>query len=208
MNVQPEYIIYAVGAIAGLSGLAYIVGRFGRFVLILLGIVAAGVFGLALIQQSTATREAAAAAKVAAAGQTASSLGLTLALGGVTVLLILALAANLWQAWKLRTSHSGGKWAGGPNARWRRVDPEPPAPIHSPAETTMWVVMGQMMALQQMLTGLLAGGRERSLWLPRPQHSRRPHYEQPVFPAPSGSQWEEWDGETGWDEEEGLWGVP
>jgi hypothetical protein len=218
MNVQPEYIVYAMRAVAGLAGLIYLVRRLGRFSLVLLGLAIAGIFSLALLQQSAATRRAAEAAEIAAVGQTASNLGLSLALGVVLVLLVLAIGLNLWQAWKLRTSRAGGKWAPGPNALWARTGSDPAAPTHSPAEATMWLAMGQMMAgqylaLQQMLANLLAGDeirrrRPRSWSAPRPRDIAYDH----LLTFPADDRWESWDEESALSdeayEEEGLWGVP
>jgi hypothetical protein len=218
MNVQPEHIVYAIGAVAGLVGLTYLVRRLGRFSLVLLGLAVAGIFGLALLEQSAATRRAAEAAEIAAVGQTASNLGLSLTLGVVLVLLVLAIGLNLWQAWKLRASRAGGKWAPGPNALWARTGSDPAAPTHSPAEAAMLLAMGQMMAgqylaLQQMLVNLLAGDetrrrRPRSWSAPRPRSLACNH----ILAFPADDRWEDWDEESAWSdeayEEEGLWGVP
>ena len=228
MGIQPGYIVYAIVAVIGLLGLAYLVSKLGRFGLVVLGIIVAGIFGLAMVQQSAATRRAAEAAEVAAVGQTvsavgqtASNLGLTLALGVMLVLLLFTIGLNLWQAWRFRVAKqelalglSKGKWASGPNALWARARGDSSMPVTTGAEMLTGLMMGQYMALQQMLTGLYAGDgirrrrRPRTLWGARQAGS----YDSLPFPSAAGG-WDEWDDEGSWDivdeQEEGdLWGVP
>lgn len=228
MDIQPTYIVYAIVAVIGLLGLAYLVGKLGRFGLVVLGIIVVGIFGLAMGQQSAATRRAAEAAEVAAVGQTvsavgqtASNLGLTLALGVMLVLLLFTVGLNLWQAWKLRNirqepalSLSKGRWTSGPNALWGRTGGDPSMPVTTGTEMWVGLMMGQYMALQQMLTNLYAGvgisshqRRPRTAWNARQDLG----YDSLPFPSAAGG-WEEWDDEAPWDlveaqGEEELWDV-
>ncbi len=227
MDIQPTYIVYAIVAVIGLLGLAYLVGKLGRFGLVVLGIIVAGIFGLAMVQQSAATRQAVEAVEVAAmgqtvsaVGQTASNLGLTLALGVMLVLLLSTVGLNLWQAWRFRVakqepalSVSKGKWTSGPNALWARTGGAPSMPVTTGVEMWAGLMMGQYMALQQMLTNLYAGDgirhqrRPRTAWGVRQASSHDPL----LFPSAAGG-WEEWDDDAPWDlvetrNEEDLWDV-
>lgn len=228
MDIQPTYIVYAVIAVIGLLGLAYLVGKLGRFGLVVLGIIVAGIFGLAMVQQGAATRRAAEAAEVAAVGQTvsavgqtASNLGLTLALGVMLVLLLFTVGLNLWQAWRFRVtkqepalSLSKGRWTSGPNALWARAGGDPSMPVTTGTELLTGLMMGQYMALQQMLVNLYAGDGIRQRRRPRTAgRARQASFYEPLpFPSAAGG-WEEWGDEGSWDivdeQEEGdLWGVP
>jgi len=220
MDIQPTYIVYAIVAVIGLLGLAYLVGKLGRFGLVVMGIIVAGIFGLAMVQQSAATRRAAEAAEVAAVGQTvsavgqtASNFGLTLALGVMLVLLLFTVGLNLWQAWRFRAARRG-KWTSGPNALWARAGSDPSMPITTGTEMLTGLMMGQYMALQQMLVNLYAGDGIRQRRRPRTAGRARQAsiYEPLPFPSAAGG-WEEWGDESSWDivdeQEEGdLWGVP
>lgn len=218
MDIQPTYIVYAIVAVIGLLGLAYLVGKLGRFGLVVLGIIVAGIFGLAMVQQSAATRRAAEAAEVAAVGQTASNFGLTLALGVMLVLLLFTVGLNLWQAWRFRSVNqerlSKGRWTSGPNALWARAGGDPSMPVTTGTEMLTGLMMGQYMALQQMLVNLYAGDGVRQRRRPRTAGRARQgsFYEPLPFPSAAGG-WEEWGDEDSWgiveEQEEGdLWGVP
>jgi hypothetical protein len=221
MNELPAggvLILIALGAVA----LLILVSRFGkllgRFLLILGGIGAVVVVGLAFLSQGAANlqtarvaQEAAQAVEVASVGQTISNLGLALGLGVTSALLVLAVGLNLWQAWRLRDARRG-RWASGPNALWGRVGGDPSVPTM--AGTEMWtaLLMSQMMmTLQQTLAGLYTGsGIRRRPWTGG--GGRRGFVHEPL-PFPSGDgEWDEWD-EDPWvlgdgREEEELWGVP
>ncbi len=201
----------------GAAALLILVSRFGkvlgRFFLILGGIGAIVVVGLAFLSQGAANlqtaraaQEAAQAVEVASVGQTVSSLGLALGLGVTLILLLLAVGLNLWQAWRSRDARRG-QWTSGPNALWGRAGGDSPMPTM--AGTEMWtaLLMSQMMTLQQMLAGPYTGngirrrsggGRQSAVYGPLP------------FPSGDG-EWDEWDEEP-WAlvdarEEEDLWGV-
>ncbi len=107
--------------------------RRGRIEL-LLGVAVVGLIGWVLLTQAQATRQAASAARVAASGQTVTSLGLVLVVGVlVGVLLagggvVVFLWAQLQRAQRLarrRQEPGSGRWQAGPNAYWGRAD-EPP----------------------------------------------------------------------------------
>ena len=224
MGIQPGYIVYAIVAVIGLLGLAYLVSKLGRFGLVVLGIIVTGIFGLAMVQQSAATRRAAEAAEVAAVGQTASNLGLVLALGVMLVLLVFTVGLNLWQAWRFRAARqepalrrvfhpeSKGRWTSGPNALWERTGGDPSIPVTNGVEMWVGLMMGQYMALQQTLANLYAGDgirqrrRPRTTWRARQGSS----YDSLPFSSAAGG-WEEWDDEAPWDmveaQEEELWDV-
>ncbi len=206
----------------GAAALLILVSRFGkvlgRFFLILGGIGAIVVVGLAFLSQGAANlqtaraaQEAAQAVEVASVGQTVSSLGLALALGVTLILLLLAVGLNLWQAWRSRDARRG-QWTSGPNALWGRTGGDSPVPTM--AGTEMWtaLLMSQMMmTLQQMLTGPYTGSgiRRRRPWT---SGGGRQSAAYGPLPFPSGDgEWDEWDEEpwalVGEREEEDLWGV-
>ncbi len=209
-------ILIALGAVA----LLILVSRFGkvlgRFFLILGGIGAIVVVGLAFLSQGAANlqtaraaQEAAKAVEVASVGQTVSSLGLALGLGVTLALLVLAVGLNLWQAWRSRDARRG-RWTSGPNALWGRAGGDSPVPVG----TEMWtaLLMSQMMmTLQQMLAGAYTGSgiRRRRPWT---SGGGRQSAADGPLPFPSGGgEWDEWDEEP-WAlvdarEEEDLWGV-
>ncbi|MEA3342011.1 MAG: hypothetical protein U9R15_18765 [Chloroflexota bacterium] len=213
MDIQPTHIVYGIVAVIGLLGLAYLVGKLGRFGLIVLGIIVAGIFGLAMVQQSAATQRAAEAAEVAAVGQTASNLGLALALGVMLILLLLAVGLNLWQAWRFRSSKRE-KWTSGPNALWARASGDSSTPATTGAEMWAGPMMGQMMALQQMIVGLYTNDGDGRGRRPRTTRGARQNLDYVPLPFPSAAGgWEDWGDEGSWDiveeQEEGdLWGVP
>ncbi len=217
MNELPAgamVILITLGAVA----LLILVSRFGkvlgRFFLILGGIGAVVVVGLAFLSQGAANlqtaraaQEAAQAVEVASVGQTVSSLGLALGLGVTLVLLLLAVGLNLWQAWRSRDTRRG-QWTSGPNALWGRAGGDSPVPTMGGSEMWTALLMSQMMmTLQQMLAGSYTGNGIRR----RSGGGRRGAAYGPL-PFPSGDgEWDEW-GEEPWAlvgerEEEDLWGV-
>ena len=121
--MKPD-ITLILGSLIALAAVLLLL-RFGKilakWLLIFGGLAVAGVFGLALLFQATATRQAVQAATVA----TGASFG-----GGILFGLLLAAAAiagYFCVRWRLTEHqrlgpHSWG-WIAGPNARWRRHRP-------------------------------------------------------------------------------------
>lgn len=106
--------LYLVGGIAALLLVIFILVRFGKaivkVVLVVAGLAVAGVFGLALLQQSNATREAAKVAQITSTGQAGVSVGVVI-LAILVVLLaavFLGLAGYCFLRWKL--AERSGSW--------------------------------------------------------------------------------------------------
>lgn len=206
-------ILTGVGAVF----LGILILRMGRklatFLLVAGGLFLALLVAAALLSQGAANYQAAQASKEALKAVKAVNAGLTistLALGAMLMLLLLAIGSIgfVWQTWRLRAARgSSGKWTPGPNALWGRTDDPMPALV---GEAWIPLLMGQMMAFQQMLVGLLAGDARSH------RSHRLPGTWNPARQTPShnllftdGDGWGEW-GEPWGDDvmgEEELWGV-
>jgi hypothetical protein len=138
------YALVAVGVLLLLLRFGKIVARYA----IILGALAVvGVFGLALLEHSRATRQAVQAATVASAG----------AAGASVVALILAMlllaavggAGYFYLRWRL-VERSGlrpaPRWLSGPNVRWRlpvRVRTQTGRQARPPAQPAIYVLDGE-----------------------------------------------------------------
>jgi len=209
-------IILLTGVAAALLGVLIfvLILRMGRklatFLLVAGGLFLALLVAAALLSQGAANYQAAQASKEALKAVKAVNAGFTistLALGAMLMLLLLAIGF-VWQTWRLRAAKgSSGKWTPGPNALWGRTDDPMPALV---GEAWIPLLMGQMMAFQQMLVGLLAGDARSH------RSHRLPGTWNPARQTPShnllftdGDGWGEWGEPWGDDvmREEELWGV-
>lgn len=140
-----ETQLLLVGAILAL-GLGYLLLKFGqaiaRFLLILGGLIVAGIIGLAFLEQARATRAVATTASIAATGQAATSASISAA---VILILILLLAgvgvATYFYLRRRQASQAKRTWLPGPYAYWGQypvAGPGPgaalPAQPYSPAQ--------------------------------------------------------------------------
>jgi len=102
-----------------------------RFLLVLGGLIVAGILGLAILEQARATRAVAATASIAATGQAATSASLAV----IVVLALLFLAAAGGVAAYLYFRQRGrSRWLPGPYAYWGQVGAAPgPAGYPLPA---------------------------------------------------------------------------
>ena len=102
-----------------------------RFLLVLGGLIVAGIIGLAFLEQARATRAVAATASIAATGQAATSASLAVIV--VLVLLFLAAAGGV-AAYLYFRRRGRSRWLPGPYAYWGQVGAAPgPAGYPLPA---------------------------------------------------------------------------
>ncbi len=87
-----------------------------RFLLVLGGLIVAGIIGLAFLEQARATRAVAATASIAATGQAATSASLAVIV--VLVLLFLAAVGGVVAYLYLRRRREQPRWLPGPYAYW------------------------------------------------------------------------------------------
>lgn len=117
MTLDIRVIAIAVLAL----GAGFLLLKFGqaiaKFLLALGGLIAAGIIGLALLEQARATRAVATTASIAATGQAATSATLSAAIVFIIILLLAGAAAAAYSY--LRRRRQPGRWAPGPNAYWQ-----------------------------------------------------------------------------------------
>ena len=207
-----EFYVILVGV--GVVALAWLLLRFGkiiaRWALIFGVLVAVIAFGLAALEHARATRTAVKAATVAGAGAAGmSALAVVLA---VLLACAVGVAGYFWL--RVRRLERRADWVPGPNVQWTRTNTPPPSPSGG-SETWLPILMGQMMALQQMLVGLFAADgikrhqRSRQYWN---ASQPTPHYDL-TSPFPftgdgqeeAGSPWGDWD-DAPWESDEILEG--
>jgi len=101
--------------------------RFGRQIArglsIIGGLAAVIAVAYALAEQARASRQAAKAASIAAAGQAVESVAVTL-LATLLILVVILAAAVVYLLFRMKRAESGRgrKWLPGPNARWQQVE--------------------------------------------------------------------------------------
>ena len=134
---EMNLLVIAVLALA--AGILLI--KFGqiiaRFLLVLGGLIVAGIIGLAFLEQARATRAVAATASIAATGQAATSASLAVIV--VLVLLFLAAVGGVAVYLYIRRRRGRSRWLPGPYAYWGQVGAAPgpagyplPAPLGIP----------------------------------------------------------------------------
>jgi hypothetical protein len=129
---QINLLIIAIVAV----GTGILLIKFGqviaRFLLVLGGLIVAGIIGLAFLEQARATRAVAATASIAATGQAATSASLA---GAVILILFFLVAGGGVAAYLyLRRQRQRPRWLPGPNAYWGQVGTAPgPAGYPLPA---------------------------------------------------------------------------
>jgi len=208
MPIEFYVILGGVGVVA----LAWLLLRFGKIMArwaLILGVLAAVIaLGLAALEHARATRAAVKAATVAGAGAAGmSALAVILA---VLLACAVGVAGYFWL--RVRRLERRADWASGPNVQWARTNVPPSSPPGG-SETWLPILMGQMMALQQMLVGLFAAGgihrqrqpRQREAWS---ASQPTPHYDlPPPFPFDTDHQdeWGDWD-DAPWESSEILEG--
>jgi len=116
---EMNLLVIAVLALA--AGILLI--KFGqviaRFLLVLGGLMVAGIIGLAFLEQARATRAVAATASIAATGQAATSASLAVIV--ILVLLFLAAVGGVAAYLYLRRRRQQPRWLPGPYAYWGQV---------------------------------------------------------------------------------------
>ena len=121
-----EAMVALIGLAVALTTILSI--RFGRQIarglLIIGGLAAVIAIAYALAEQARASRQAAKAASIAAAGQAVESVAVTLLATLLVIVVILAAAAVVYLLFRIKRAESGRgrKWLPGPNARWQQVE--------------------------------------------------------------------------------------
>ena len=122
-TVPTEAMVALIGLAVALTTILSI--RFGRQIarglFIIGGLAAVTAIAYALAEQAWASRQAAKAASIAAAGE---SVAVTLLATLLILVVILAVAAVVYLLFRIKRAESGRgrKWLPGPNARWQQVE--------------------------------------------------------------------------------------
>jgi len=209
-----EFYVILVGV--GVVALAWLLLRFGKIIArwaLILGVLAAVIaLGLAALEHARATRTAVKAATVAGAG--AAGMSVLAVILAVLLACAVGVAGYFWL--RVRRLERRADWVPGPNVQWTRTNTPPPSPSGG-SETWLPILMGQMMALQQMLVGLFAGSKSSQQRRPRQREAWNvsqptPHYDLlSHFPftgdrqEEAGSPWGDWD-DAPWESDEILEG--
>lgn len=121
-----EAMVVLIGLAVALTGVLLIrIGRqIARGLLIIGGLAAVIAIAYALAEQARASRQAAKAVSIAAAGQAVESVAVTLLATLLVIVVILAAAAVVYLLFRIKRAESGRgkKWLPGPNARWQQVE--------------------------------------------------------------------------------------
>lgn len=122
-TVPTEAMVALIGLAVALTTILSI--RFGRQIarglFIIGGLAAVTAIAYALAEQAWASRQAAKAASIAAAGE---SVAVTLLATLLVIAVILAVAAVVYLLFRIKRAERGRgrKWLPGPNARWQQVE--------------------------------------------------------------------------------------
>jgi hypothetical protein len=203
-----EFYVILVGV--GVVALAWLLLRFGKIIArwtLILGVLAAVIaLGLAALEHARATRTAVKAATVAGAG--AAGMSVLAVILAILLACAVGVAGYFWL--RVRRLERRTDWTPGPNAQWARTNAPPSSPLGG-SEAWLPFLMGQVMALQQMLVGLFAAGGINRQRQPRQTWSvsqPTPHYDLPPpfpFAIDHQDEWEDWD-EASWESDEILEG--
>lgn len=206
MPIEFYVILIGVGVVA----LAWLLLRFGKIIArwtLILGMLAAVIaLGLAALEHARATKTAVKAVAVASAG--AAGMSVLAVILAVFLVCAIGIAGYFWL--RARRLERQTDWTPGPNAQWARTNTPPSSSLGS-SETWLPILMGQIMALQQILVGLFASdgmNRRRQARQSWSMSQSTPYYDLPP-PFPFGTdrqeEWGDWDDDP-WESSENLEG--